>query len=127
MVTPPSKSHRKPSERDRRRKAIRDPDLAVFNAGSHPRIDGFGSAGRNSSAMERVIAALRARAWPSVIFQTTTFDLTSMPTDRDAIMACAMSGQLTCPLPRAAGARIVGYQANTTSLCACCDLKKLAP
>ena len=99
-------------------KTIRDPDLAVFNAGMTTQGSTAAEAlAANSTAMERVIAALRRAGIAQRDIQTSNLSIQPVYADpnRDAIMASRMSGQpYIPPPPEQQVPRIIGYQANNS-------------
>ncbi len=97
-------------------KTIRQPDLAVFNAGVTTQGSTAGAAlAENSRAMDRVIAALRRAGIAERDIQTSNLSISPIYADpnRDAIMAARVSGQpYVPPPPEQQVPRIVGYQAS---------------
>lgn len=109
-------------------KAIRDPDLAVFNAGVTTQGRTASEAlAANSTAMERVIAALRRSGVADRDIQTSNLSISPVYADpnRDAMMASRMSGQpYVPPPPEQRVPQIIGYQANNNVAVRQRDLKK---
>lgn len=96
----------------------RDPDLAVFNAGVTTQGSTASEAlSANSTAMERVIAALRRAGVAERDIQTSNLSIQPVYADpnRDAIMASRVSGQpYVPPPPEQQVPRIIGYQASNS-------------
>ena len=109
-------------------KTIRDPDLAVFNAGVTTQGQTAAAAlAENSRAMEKVIAALRAAGVAERDIQTSNLSISPVYADpnRDAIMASRMSGQpYIPPPPELQVPKIVGYQASNNVAVRQRDLKR---
>jgi len=97
-------------------KTIREPDLAVFNAGVTTQGSSAGAAlAENSRAMERVIAALKAAGIAERDIQTSNLSINPIYADpnRDAMMTARMTGQpYVSPPPDQQVPRIIGYSAS---------------
>jgi uncharacterized protein len=97
-------------------RSLRSPDVAVFNAGVTTQGKTAGEAlGANSTAMARVIAALKRAGIAERDIQTSNLSLNPVYSDpnREAEIAARAARQPYVP-PEPRGPVIIGYQANNS-------------
>lgn len=96
-------------------RSLRQPELAVFNAGVTTQGKTANEAlAANSRAMSGVIAALKRAGIAERDIQTSNLSISPIYSDpnREAMMAARVTGQPYVPPPEPAVARIVGYTAS---------------